>query len=1189
MARSPETRKAGTASPTQTVARRRRRRWPLVGLLLCGAAAAAPLAVERVSVLRNAAVRWLAPDLDGEIYVGDAHLRWWSPVTFRDVVVCDRSAEPIFEMAEIVSARSLWQLCADPGHAGAFRCVRPQAHVLIRAAGSNVEDLLAPVFRAPRQRSPQFSLDLEEGAISLRDAQTDREARWGNVNVQIESPGGSRNSWQISGTAADQEQAASSLSFKCRLRPATDKSEQGGDDLLSLKARALDLSHVAPLVRRMASGWSISGAADVDVQCNGRLGGEVPRCDATARLTATDLSLSIRGPRGIESLSLATFEASAEASLSDGRLQLRQLAVASDVVRSRLTAECEWPESGGAAAGNPVEGAGWPALFQSLDVEGDLEIELAPLASAFPATLHFREGVRVSRGTVRAEISTQKEATRRGWQSTVRLVDLVARVDNRPIAWEPVEATITAHATTDGPEVDALRCRTKFIDLAADGSLAAGRLQARLNLDEFGKQFGQLIELSSQFLSGRAAVDAQWQWPATGEQKVDLRGVAERVSLSLPGRRPWREDRVELSAALEGRAERAQRQIDSGQLTFTSGGDHLDVTLREPLLIGPKVASGAARMRLAGDLATWLARLPLELVPAGLTVSGGVTAEGLVRLGEPSVACDDLRVDLERLDLRGDGWRFEEPLAKIEARGQWGRAAGRLELPSLTVASQSIALRGSDLVWQPGEPLPTAGGTVSFQADVARLATGLPRVSHAAPLLAGGIAKGRIRVAESNGLAQFSAEIASDDLALSESPQQSVGNRAEGRAAASRQTPARAVVAGTLDRRHDRLRLESAELAGDGLKLIARGGIENCSLRQVVDLVGELIYDWDRLSPFVRTFISPDLRLAGSGRHDWSLRGPLAVPRATAARSISRSATPTPPRVLRVADDLRAQAGLGWSSARLYGMSVGPAQLEGALKHGVVDFVPLDLAVGKGHLHLGPQLLLNHDPMLVSLTPGRVVEQLHVTPELCAGWLRYVAPLVAGATQAEGRFSVDLSEGAFPLADPGMGQAAGVLAIQGAQVLPAGFALNLIQVARQFESIIRRQPARGAKRDVEAILVFPEQEVPFALARGRVEHTGLTMQSGDVTIRTRGSVGLDETLSLVAEFPIPADWVARDRYLKGMQGQVVPVPIGGTLQRPQIDSRGLNTLAQKLAGSAAESAIEGVIEDQLKRLLPRGK
>ena len=99
----------------------------------------------------------------------------------------------------------------------------------------------------------------------------------------------------------------------------------------------------------------------------------------------------------------------------------------------------------------------------------------------------------------------------------------------------------------------------------------------------------------------------------------------------------------------------------------------------------------------------------------------------------------------------------------------------------------------------------------------------------------------------------------------------------------------------------------------------------------------------------------------------------------------------------------------------------------------------------------------------------------------------------------------------------------------------------------------------------------------------RVSHQGLTMTAGDVTIRTSGSVGLDESLAIMAEVPVRDEWVADKKYLSSLRGTVIQIPMQGTLSKPRLDNRMLRELSARMVGGAAR----GVLQDEVNRGLQR--
>lgn len=112
---------------------------------------------------------------------------------------------------------------------------------------------------------------------------------------------------------------------------------------------------------------------------------------------------------------------------------------------------------------------------------------------------------------------------------------------------------------------------------------------------------------------------------------------------------------------------------------------------------------------------------------------------------------------------------------------------------------------------------------------------------------------------------------------------------------------------------------------------------------------------------------------------------------------------------------------------------------------------------------------------------------------------------------------------------------------------------------------------------------MPEQTVAYAVKQGRVYHNGLKFQIEEVTIETRGSVGLDQTMNLIAKVPILDKWVGNERWLAGLKGQTLEVPIRGNVANPQIDSSGLQQMSQQLVGQAATGALQNEVNGLIQQ------
>jgi hypothetical protein len=297
---------------------------------------------------------------------------------------------------------------------------------------------------------------------------------------------------------------------------------------------------------------------------------------------------------------------------------------------------------------------------------------------------------------------------------------------------------------------------------------------------------------------------------------------------------------------------------------------------------------------------------------------------------------------------------------------------------------------------------------------------------------------------------------------------------------------------------------------------------------------------------------------------------------------IGKSADPPP----WISDQLTAQAGVGWQSAHAWGFDLGPAAIDARLEQAQMRIEPLELAVSGGTLHLEPRVQL-HGPWLLTLPAGRCAQTIAISRPMCQSWMKYVAPLLAEATAAEGRFSVDLQRFQLPLFQPNDIQAEGTLVIHSGQVGPGPVTQQVLQFVQQLQTLIKPQAKVASLLDAQrSWITLPEQQVPFRAAGGRVAHQNLTMVVGDVTVRTEGWVGLDQQMSLVAEIRIPEDWVADKRWLQGLTRQPLRVPISGTIERPQLDPRILQHLAEQSVRGAAQDLLQDQLQQQLQRVLP---
>jgi hypothetical protein len=195
--------------------------------------------------------------------------------------------------------------------------------------------------------------------------------------------------------------------------------------------------------------------------------------------------------------------------------------------------------------------------------------------------------------------------------------------------------------------------------------------------------------------------------------------------------------------------------------------------------------------------------------------------------------------------------------------------------------------------------------------------------------------------------------------------------------------------------------------------------------------------------------------------------------------------------------------------------------------------------------------------------------------------MKYVAPMLADATRAEGKFSLSLEGANVPMTAPLASSAAGTLAIENAQIGPGPMPQQFLGIIKQIRGFFDGGAGSAGDGQTQGWLVLPKQDVLFEVRDGVVHNRGFKIAIGDVVISTEGSVSIEtQQINLVATIPFVDSWFKRqDGIFASLKGQVLKIPVSGTLAAPRLDTSVLQNLTKQFAGSA----VRGVLEKQFER------
>jgi hypothetical protein len=1151
----------------------------------------APAIVVR-SPLRDFLIAHSLDDFPGRIVLGSASAGWFSPVAAQDVSVLDGSGGEVAKVPVLRTEKSLLSLIADTSQLGTIRVERPLLLVKLREGGSNVEDLIRPLLaRDTKGRPVACTVEIVDGTISVQSALATPAAEpactISHVNATFTLPGDTLSmiGARLKGEVAAAAQPAARFAAEAQLQPAN--PAQGGAGLngsVNLETAGFPLEVLTPIAQRFAVNLRVQGQLSIDASVT------LSEQTATARieqLQAQNLVVAAPEFLGADQIQLASLAGRGEISRSGGRWQASGLELSSDMFQLNA--------SGSAPAGTgPPTKEELVTAFQSATGELSGRVDVARLAAMLPTTLRIREATHVSSGEVAVVLSSQQQADGKQWSARLEATNLAALHQGRPIKWrEPVLAQVLIRNSAGAWSIDRLACESSFLKLSGQGTLEQGQFTAHGDLASFAGEIGQFVDVGGLRAAGK--VQSQVNWHRDTNQLLALHGsvVADQLQVASESLLPWHEARldVQFSAAAKTSGH-AITGLDQARIDVRSAGDRLAVELREPVPRFSSDASWPVRCSVQGDLGQWLTRLQMFFQPSGWQIDGeelDVAADAI--LSSRRIVLSEAKAKVDNFKAYGAAVYVREPELQLQTSGVHDLSTGEWTATQTTLVGTAVAVRADHIQLRPqGQNRFVLDGDVQYRTDLERLAAWLREPRQPAAWWLTGAVTGALRFASAAGITHADLTADVSDFSYSKPHHETVASSSTGSAGNWKevwQEPRLQIaVQGSYDANADFVQLERVEAAGESLSLGAAGEVQHPFTRGDVQLAGEYAYDLQKITQRLRGSWGTEVSMTGTGRQSFTLRGPLlAVLQSDALASASPAAS-----VSDSLRDLAGNAGIAWNSLAIAGFNMGPAEIEGQLEQGLLTVAPLEIPLGSGTdgvVRLSPRMDLNRTPRVVTVSPGTVIDQVRISPEMCRLWLKYVTPWVADATAAEGQFSVQLENAEIPANAPAQGRVAGKLIVHSARVGPGPLSQDILQLVQQVRSLLDPRLPAGDAGGAGQWLELPAQQVNLELADGKIFHRDLQMTIRDVVVRTQGWVGLDQQLALIAEIPIRDEWVAQDRYLSTLRGQTVKLPIYGSLSRRQVDTRAMAAAAAELSRQSIRDAGTNFLQEQLNRGLER--
>lgn len=188
-------------------------------------------------------------------------------------------------------------------------------------------------------------------------------------------------------------------------------------------------------------------------------------------------------------------------------------------------------------------------------------------------------------------------------------------------------------------------------------------------------------------------------------------------------------------------------------------------------------------------------------------------------------------------------------------------------------------------------------------------------------------------------------------------------------------------------------------------------------------------------------------------------------------------------------------------------------------------------------------------PTSIIISPGTLVDHVELTTDICQDLLKFIAPVLAETSRVEGSFSLEMATCHAPLRDVGQGNISGALIIHSMTAGPGPIATSILNLF-------------GVPDEIRLI---EESRVDYLVKDHHVHHSGLRFEAGELVVETSGSVGLDETLDMVALVTLPTVDEPQRPVGRALSGRQIRVPIRGTLDKPKIFADGIKASNGPLA------------------------
>ncbi len=1159
------------------------KRWPFVltffGLLVFFA----PAVIGSTGLLEKL-VNWNFAHYDGNIKVESASLGWFSPVKLTGLTVNDANGNCLLACDEANTSNSLvnFMFASDYGD---LSLQKPIAHIHFRDGSSNLEDELAKMF--PVDDTETDDLQLPKLNLSVNDG---RIVIYGNAPNE-EHAISIDNGIILLGKAGAPVDLAMDLSIpsseldRMRIRGVVDQdaSELSADSIaVDIESSQMSVAFLGPILERFI------GPNQLEGRLNGQLTIAAKASQRAVSISsdgASLTSLTLRAPKLIDNdqLSSKAIGFAGNAVVSANGIAAQQVKLSSEHGTVNANGRFDFGQLADMANNDQF-------VIEPFQLDGQLD--LARLVPMLNSTLHLHQDLQIESGLIQFQVNTRRENEQDRLVVNLDMANLQAKRGQQTLAWQkPLRIAGKLHRQNGQLTISDAECTTDFLELRGGGTIPQGAVELQGDLQLMANRIGQFVNLDGIKLEGMLNGNIAWKSETSNvnstQKPIQLGGefIILQPLIQWPGLDAWQPNQLTVQVRGSGQTNGQQVSVEQGGMQIDVGTEKLIAVLDQPIANLWTTPQWELNCQATGQLGKWLGHVS-NFADLGTLKNGDGTIEVncLARIDSNNIRLEQLAYNANQFRFDGYGLAIREQTVRGKGGLVYDMGTGWTSIKNLTANAGSVNLHGHDLRVLFSDKM-MVEGAVDFRAGIDRIASWYGFSSTPESIMWTGDAEGSIAFqSDEKGI---HGRLKSDVNNFVAAQRVSIPNATQPMQMVSRQQgiaelwkESKIQIDGNLTFGHDFDSIAFSDLTaiGNSLAIKTTGQIADLTNQWQTKAVGQWNPNWEMVNQMAQKYTGDQVSLTGRNVQSFSIDGPL-FDLVTEGNS---NPSWIPAR-------LTAQTSVHLEQGNLFHLPLGQSSIEIALVDGIATINANNMPFAQGFANLAPRINLRNESPTLELASAKVLDRVELNGETCQKWLKYVAPLLADATAAQGRLSLTSQELKIPLEDPVRISAQGTIELIDANVSAGPLSQQLINTANQIKSILKRAPNATVANIDKPWIQLARQSVPYTVQNGRVYHEGLTFAHKDISFTTTGSVGFDQTLYLVAKIPIDEKWIEGDRWLAGLKGQFISIPISGTVTRPVLDRRALQQLSQQLIRSGAQSAINNAIGDKLNEKVDQFK